>query len=62
MNTSHRHNHCVPMLDVLDLPEEETAYMVLPFLTSWDDPEFETIGEALEFYRQLFRVCRYIRI
>jgi hypothetical protein len=38
------------MLDVLDLPEEETAYyVVLPFLTSWDDPESETIGEALKF-------------
>jgi hypothetical protein len=48
-------NHCVPILDVLKRPgEDEDVFLVMPLLRPWDNPEFETIGEAVEFIRQLF--------
>lgn len=46
----------MPLFDVLDLPEESTMFLVSPFLTEWDQPSFVTIGEAVEFFRQLFEV------
>lgn len=49
-------NHCVQVLDVLSLPEEKLEFVVFPFLSYWDQPRFETIGEAVEFFRQMFEV------
>lgn len=49
-------NHCIPLLDVLSIAEEETTFLVIPFLSSWDIPPFETIGEAVAFFKQLFEV------
>lgn len=59
-HNSHRSNHCVPLYDVLNHPNEDTAFLVTPLLTDWDEPSFETIGEVLEFFRQLFEVSGLI--
>ncbi|KAG6918251.1 hypothetical protein DXG01_015625 [Tephrocybe rancida] len=48
-------NHCVPYLDVLDPPEgSDEAFLVLPFLIKTEQAPFETIGEAVDFFRQIF--------
>lgn len=53
---SHASNHSIPLLDVLSIPEEHTAFLVLPFLSDWDNPPFETIGETVAFFKQIFQV------
>ncbi|KAG2135809.1 hypothetical protein DEU56DRAFT_806636 [Suillus clintonianus] len=47
-------NHCVPILDVLRPPDEEYDIIVMPLLRRYSDPSFETFGEAVECFRQLF--------
>ncbi|KAG1843659.1 hypothetical protein F4604DRAFT_1596655, partial [Suillus subluteus] len=47
-------NHCVPILDVLHVPDEERDIIVMPLLRCFSDPPFETFGEAVECIRQLF--------
>lgn len=56
-NGSHPSNHCMPVIEVLDVPEENTMFLVSPFFTAWDSPPFATVGEAVEFFRQIFQVC-----
>ncbi|KAF7797599.1 hypothetical protein EIP86_008799 [Pleurotus ostreatoroseus] len=47
-----RENHCVPVLDVLYLPDGETVLLVLPLLRAFDNPPFGTLGEVLDFCGQ----------
>lgn len=50
-------NHCVPFLGVLDpLDDAEHIIVVYPVLRAFDDPEFDTIGEGLDFIRQILEV------
>jgi len=54
-------NHCVPIYDILQLPEDSYVYfIVMPFLTrwwpDWHEVPFNTLGEAISFMRQLFKV------
>ena len=50
-------NYCIPIYDVLHVPDDSNiALLVMPFLRNWRWPELQTIGEAAEFFRQLFRV------
>jgi serine/threonine protein kinase len=50
-------NHCVPILDVLPLPQMEgKVLIVMPMLRPFNDPKFETIGEAIDFFHQIFEV------
>lgn len=56
---SHPENHCVPLWDVLEDPsEDKVLILVMPLLRSCNDPEFETIGEVVDFIRQLITVCQ----
>jgi hypothetical protein len=58
MLTSDPLNHCVPIYDVLRLPDDDDkVILVMPLLRSWCEPEFETVGEGIHFFRQLFEVC-----
>ncbi|KAG0695181.1 hypothetical protein DFH29DRAFT_282804 [Suillus ampliporus] len=47
-------NHCVPILDVLPLPDEGRDIIVMPLLRRYSDPSFQTFGEVVECLRQLF--------
>ncbi|EMD33666.1 hypothetical protein CERSUDRAFT_56679 [Gelatoporia subvermispora B] len=48
-------NHCVPIIDVMQDPDEEDLQIiVMPLLRLWNDPPFNTIGEVVEFFRQIF--------
>ena len=50
-------NHCVPIHDVLSLDDDgDFVIIVMPLLRPYTDPRFDTIGEAVECFRQLFEV------
>lgn len=54
---SHPRNRCVPIYDVLDVPDlDDEVLLVLPLLREFDDPRIKSVGEAVEFFRQLFEV------
>ena len=64
---SHPKNHCVPIYDVLDVPDTDNeVIIVMPLLREYDDPRIKSVGEAVEFFRQVFEVrllqwhCIYI--
>ncbi|KAG5351248.1 hypothetical protein C0989_007259 [Termitomyces sp. Mn162] len=47
-------NHCVPFLEILEPPNCRYAILVMPYLVDWALAPFETIGEVVEFFRQIF--------
>lgn len=50
-------NHCVPIYDVLTVPDmDDTTILVMPLLRLYDNPPFQTVGEALDLFNQLFEV------
>ena len=50
-------NCCVPIYDVLRIPnDEDAAILVMPLLYEFVQPLFETVGELVEFFRQIFEV------
>ena len=50
-------NHCVPIYDVLALDDDhDFVIIVMPLLRPYTNPRFDTIGEAVECFRQLFEV------
>jgi hypothetical protein len=54
-------NHCVPIYEVIKVPDDnDMVILVMPLLRDWRDPEFETVGEGVDFFRQLFevRICK----
>jgi hypothetical protein len=55
--TSDPRNHCVPFYDVLTVPDDpDLSIMVIPHLRSFWRPRFRTIGEGVEFFRQIIEV------
>ncbi|KAG9308566.1 kinase-like domain-containing protein [Chiua virens] len=58
---SHPANHCVPVYEVFTLnAEDDTFIMVMPLLRPYIDPSFDTIGEAVECFRQLFEGLQFM--
>ncbi|KAG6847948.1 hypothetical protein H0H93_004699 [Arthromyces matolae] len=54
-------NRCVPLVDVIPPMEgSSNAFMVMPLLFDIDITPFETIGEAVEFFRQLFEGLQFM--
>ncbi|EAU82364.1 other/AgaK1 protein kinase [Coprinopsis cinerea okayama7 len=52
--SSQPENHCVPLIEILHPPgDPDHDIVVLPVLRQYDNPEFETIGEAIDFIQQL---------
>lgn len=50
-------NHCNPLLDALPLPDPQDGVLVVThMLRPFDNPRFETIGEAVAFFSQIFVV------
>lgn len=50
-------NHCVPILEILPVPGDNgKAIIVMPLLRKWRSPRFDTIGEAVDMFRQAFEV------
>ncbi|OAX33044.1 hypothetical protein K503DRAFT_869802 [Rhizopogon vinicolor AM-OR11-026] len=52
---SHPKNHCVRFLGVLSLPgDDDRQVIVMPLLLPFAQPRFDTFGETMECFRQLF--------
>ena len=52
-----RKNHCVPIYDVLQDPyDDDIAIIVMPLLRCYNNPRFDTVGEAVSFFSQIFEV------
>ncbi|KII93045.1 hypothetical protein PLICRDRAFT_377913 [Plicaturopsis crispa FD-325 SS-3] len=50
---SNLYNHCVPILDTFPDPVKPgRSYLVMPLLRQFNDPEFTSVGEAVDFVRQ----------
>jgi hypothetical protein len=47
----------VPIYDVLEPPgEADLNLIVMPLLRPFENPPFETVGEAVDFFGQVFQV------
>ncbi|RDB24810.1 NUAK family SNF1-like kinase 2 [Hypsizygus marmoreus] len=58
---SHPKNHCVPILEVIPIPDDHnTVVIVMPLLYPNEYPPFETIGEAVEFLRQILEGLQFM--
>ncbi|RDB25039.1 hypothetical protein Hypma_007481 [Hypsizygus marmoreus] len=53
-------NHCIPILDVLHVPDDENTILVMPLLYENEIPPFETIGEVVEFFHQIFEGLQFM--
>ncbi|KAG6813223.1 hypothetical protein H0H92_013110 [Tricholoma furcatifolium] len=54
-------NRCMPYLDVIEPPESpDVAFIVMPYLLEMERVPFETIGEAVEFFRQIFEGLEFM--
>lgn len=52
-------NRCIPIYEVLQAPrDDDLQLIVMPRLRKFGSPRFETIGEIVEFLRQVFEVRR----
>jgi hypothetical protein len=50
-------NHSVPLLDVLEVPDDSTtAIQVMPLLRKFNEPPFGTVGEVVDCISQAFQV------
>lgn len=48
----------MPVYEILRIPDDqENVLLVMPLLREFDDPRFDTFGEAVECFRQIFEVC-----
>ena len=60
---SHPRNHCVPVYEVLQVPDptgdDDEIIIVMPLLRPFYNPRFKSVGEAVEFFRQIFEVTAH---
>ena len=58
---SHPHNHCVPVYEVLRVPDlDNVVIVVMPQLRPFNKPRFKSVGESVEFFRQIFEVSEIV--
>ncbi|KAJ6538869.1 kinase-like domain-containing protein [Mycena vulgaris] len=56
-------NHCVPILRTLQPPDDENLRIIVtPLLRIYDSLRFDTIGEAVEFFRQIFEGLQFMHL
>ncbi|KAJ7452116.1 hypothetical protein B0H11DRAFT_2074354 [Mycena galericulata] len=53
-------NHCVPIYELLRPDLSDVIVIVMPLLYRVQCPEFDTIGEAVECFRQMFEGVQFI--
>lgn len=55
-------NHSVPIIEVIDDPEDDTkSYMVMPLLRAADSPSFQFVKEIIDFVDQILEVVGHMR-
>ena len=53
-------NHCVPIYEVLQVPDmDDRIILVMPLLRRYDRPPLQTFGECVDFFQQVFEVWDY---
>ncbi|KAJ3874225.1 kinase-like domain-containing protein [Lentinula edodes] len=61
--SDHR-NHCVPVYESIELPnaneEGRRCIVVMPLLVPWEEVEFETVGEVVDFCGQIFEGLQFM--
>ncbi|KAK0474525.1 hypothetical protein IW261DRAFT_1341496 [Armillaria novae-zelandiae] len=54
-------NHCVPIFDVLQSPlDDDVQIIVMPRLYDFNDTPFDTVGELLDCFRQIFEGVEFM--
>ncbi|KAL6303554.1 kinase-like domain-containing protein [Sparassis latifolia] len=54
-------NRCIAIHAVLQDPmDQDLIVLVMPFLRVYNDPRFDTVGEAVEFFRQIFVALQFM--
>ncbi|KAJ7896091.1 hypothetical protein B0H14DRAFT_2680373 [Mycena olivaceomarginata] len=56
-------NHCIRLIEILHVPDDPaTDLIVIPLLTPWQSTHFPfvTIGEAVEFFSQIFEGLQFL--
>jgi hypothetical protein len=51
-------NHCVPLLEIIEIPDSGQRIMVLPYLQHLGD--FQTFAEFVEFFTQICEVGSHL--
>ncbi|KAJ7726442.1 hypothetical protein DFH07DRAFT_852778, partial [Mycena maculata] len=54
-------NHCIPIFEVLqDLDDPDKQILVMPHFIAFDQPRFDTVGEVVDCFRQIFEGLQYM--
>lgn len=54
-------NHCVPVLDVLPDPlDDSSVLLVVPYLRPFEDPPFEIVDAIMDFIHQTLEVSQQL--
>jgi hypothetical protein len=54
-------NHSVPVYEVLKVPDvEDRVILVMPLLRWYDRPRFQTVGESVDFFQQIFEGLQFM--
>jgi len=54
-------NHCVPFHEILQVPDDgDKLILVMPLLREYYDPRFDTVGEVVDFFRQVFEGLQFM--
>ncbi|KAF9001610.1 kinase-like domain-containing protein [Cyathus striatus] len=54
-------NHCIPFYDVIGTPDSSAhVLIVMPFLLPFYEPQFATIGEIVEFFREILEGLQFM--
>lgn len=54
-------NHSVPILESLQVPDDESlVIIVMPLLREYCQPRFDTFGEAVDFFSQIFEGVKFL--
>ncbi|KAK0188125.1 hypothetical protein F5146DRAFT_742893 [Armillaria mellea] len=59
--SSDNRNRCVPILRTLPIPDREgEVIIVMPHLRAWYDPRFKTIGEGMQFFKEMLEGLQFL--
>ncbi|KAJ6481285.1 hypothetical protein C8R47DRAFT_982691 [Mycena vitilis] len=54
-------NHCIRLIEILQVPDTDAMdLIVMPLLLDWERFPFATIGEAIEFFTQVFEGLQFL--
>ncbi|KAJ6457773.1 hypothetical protein C8R47DRAFT_1163936 [Mycena vitilis] len=60
-HAGHPRNHCIPVLEVLRDPSDaDIQILVMPLLAPLNTPIFDTVGEVVACFRQIFEGIQYM--